>query len=269
MWLYCTSVLLMPVQIHLCEGIGLANQYTGSVQLFFTIGVSVYFTYHSVRFCCYKTHLEVSVKVKRVMELSLVAVALLAPVLYAWLPYIAVPYGETGPWCWIQTVDRNCHKIQGALWEQMGMWYIPLGIAALTALLSIILFLLGLCVYFPHFQRRRRQKKVESCVLILFLSAYCVLSLIEFVSHIVSVNRKHDIFAVWALYAVSTPLSVVSLPIGLLIFTYTRTLREAVEQYCTCHCIRRRQIFINVFRNTSSFTHVAHSYSYTSYSALQ
>ena len=257
------GMLLMLAQRQLCEVIGLAGQCTGSVQLFFVLGVSAYFTYHSMRFCCYKTHLEIPVKVRRAMEITLVVVALVVPALYVWVPYRAVPYGETGPWCWIQTLDRHCHRIKGAFWEQMGIWYIPLGIAALVALLSIVLFILGLCVYLPHVKKRRRQKKGEACVLIVFLSAYCVLFLTEFVTHIVSFKVKHDMVGVWALYGVSAPLGAVPLPIGLLIFTYTRTLRDVVNQYCTCHYIRRKQIFITLFRNTSSFTRVRNSYNDT------
>ena len=150
-------------------------------------------------------------------------------------------------------MDRHCHKLKKAFWEQMGIWYIPFGVAAFSSFFAIVLFLVGLCRYI---KKRKGQKKGEACVLIAFLCTYCLLFLIEFISRVIADQLKTDYFSVWMLYSLSTPLIGVTLPIGLLIYTYTGTLREVVSQYCRCQCIRRRQLFITLFRNTSSFTHV-------------
>ena len=191
--------------------------------------------------------------------------SLVVPALYVWVPFIAVPYGETGGWCWIRTLDRYCSKIRGSFWEQMGIWYIPFGIAASFSLFAIVLFLVSLSHHFPKIKTRKRQKKGEAVVLIVFLATLCLLFIIEFVSHLLSVTmrknylkegRKDEYFAMWLLYSLSPPLCGVSLPIGLLVYTYTGTLREAVSQYCTCHCVRTKQVFIAMFRNTSSFTRI-------------
>ena len=237
------------LQVDLCEAIGLADQYTGTVQLFFTVGVAAYFVYHSLKFFCKQSNTNMVFK-RRVWEILLVVVSVVVPALYVWVPFKAVPYGEIGPWCYIRTLDRQCHRLKGAFWEQMGIWYIPFGVAAFSSFFAIILFLVGLCRYLPNVER---QKKGEACVLIAFLFTFCLVFLIEFISHIISDQVKTDYFSVWMLYAISTPLSGVTLPIGLLIYTYAGTLREVVSQYCRCQCIRRR---LTLFRNTSSFTHV-------------
>ena len=244
--------------------VGMADQYTGSVQLFFSIGVALHFIYHSlVFFCSAKSgtaHLYfirgLSQRQKRVLEALLVVTALVVPALYVWVPFIAVPYGETGPWCWIKTLDRHCNTRRGSFWEQMGIWYIPFGITALFSLFAIVLFLAGVRYYFPKLKRQRGQKKGEAVVLIVFLATYSLLFLVEMVSYCVSVKLSRDYFGVWLLYALSTPLGVVSLPVGLLIYSFTGTLREAAKQYITCHCIRRTRLFVKIFRDPSSFTHV-------------
>ena len=99
-----------------------------------------------------------------------------------------------------------------------------------------------------------RQKKGEACVLIAFLFTFCLLFLIEFISYIISDQVKTDYFSVWMLYAISTPLSGVTLPIGLLIYTYAGTLREVVNQYCCCQCIRHRRLFITMFGTSHDIT---------------
>jgi hypothetical protein len=253
-------------KIHLCETIGLADQYTGTVQLFVTVGVSIHFIYQSLTFYpCVSGTSTVSKSLRRGLEVLLVVVSLVGPALYVWVPFIAVPYGETGGWCWIKTLDRDCNK---SFWEQMGIWYIPFGIAAFFSLFAIILFLVSLRRYFPRITRRKRQKKGEAVVLMVFLGTYCIFFLVEFISHLLSVVMKkkdysgevmrREYLTFWMLYSLSPPLCGLSLPIGLLIYTYTGTLREAVSQYCTCPCIRNRAVFVHLFRNQSSFTHLSH-----------
>ena len=241
------------LQVDLCVAIGLADQYTGTVQLFFTVGVAAYFVYHSLKFFCKQSNTNMVFK-RRVWEILLVVVSVVVPALYVWVPFTAVPYGETGPWCWIRSLDRHCRRLKGTFWEQMGIWYLPFGVAAFSSFFAIVLFLVGLCRYLPNVKKGKGQKKGEACVLIAFLCTYCLLFLIEFISDVISEQLKTDYFSVWMLYAISTPLSGVTLPIGLLIYTYTGTLRDVVNQYCRCQCIRHRRLFITMFRDPSSFT---------------
>lgn len=131
-------------------------------------------------------HLGLSKRQKIVLEILLIVVSLVLPAFYVWVPFIVVPYGETGAWCWIRTLDKYCHAVKGSFWEQMGIWYIPFGIAACFSLCAIIFFLVSLKRYFPTIKTRKRQKKGESVVLIVFLATYCLLFLIEFISHLVS-----------------------------------------------------------------------------------
>lgn len=252
------------MQVHLCKAIGLADQYTGSVQLFFVIGVSIHFFYHSLvflrvscpRYVCFSDGL--SGKQKKCLETLLVIGSLVLPAMYIWVPFIAVEYGETGPWCWIKSLDKNCSELRGSGWEQNAMWYIPFGLTASFALLAIIFFLLSVKTNFKRFKRHKGQKTGEAVVLIVFLSTYISMFVVEISSHLIVTLHSYDSFAVWMLYAVSTPLGVVSLPIGLLVYTFTGTLREAAKQFVTCNRLRKSPIFVNMFRNTSSFTHVPH-----------
>lgn len=233
----------------------MADQYTGTVQLFFTIGVASYFVYNSMQFFCkQKNDKDHTKKWGTILEILLVVLSVFMPALYVWVPFRAVPYGETGPWCWIRTLKRDCTEIKGAFWEQMGIWYIPDGIAAFFSFIAITLFLVGLCNSMARFKKRKGQKKGEACVLIAFLCTYCLLFLVEIICRSIADKKKVDYFTIWMMYSLSTPLIGLMLPIGLLIYTYTGTLREVAKEYCTCHCIRRMPVFITLFRDPSSFT---------------
>ena len=233
----------------------MADQYTGTVQLFFTTGIAIYFIYLSKKLLCkQKFDMNNAKKSRRVLETLLVVSSVVAPALYVWVPFRAVPYGENGPWCWIRSLKGDCSRIKESFWEKMGIWYIPFGIAAFFSFFAITLFLVGLCRSMSQFKKRKGQKKGEACLLIAFLCTYCLLFVVEIVCQSIADLVKVDHFTVWMLYALSTPLSGVMLPIGLLIYTYTGTLREVAKEYCKCHCIRRRTLFITLFRDPSSFT---------------
>ena len=247
--------------VSLCVALGTADQYTGTVQLFFTCGIAAHFIYCSWQLFYKKRYAPDhnlptarDKALQRGFEVLLVVVSLAVPMLYVWVPFVAVPYGEAGPWCWIQTLGQGCLELKTAFWEQMGMWYIPFGVGAAFSFTSIAAFLAALCYQFQYLKKRKEQKKGEAILLMASLLSYCLLFLIECASRVIDSKVKKDYFVVWLLYAVSTPLSGIILPIGLLLYTHTGTLRDVATQYCHCRCIRQNKTFVSLFRNPSSFT---------------
>ena len=88
----------------LCVVVGLADQYTGTVQLFFTVGVAAYFVSYFLKLFCKQPNINIDlenskkrVAKRRVLEIFFVVASVFGPALYVWVPFKAVPYGETGP----------------------------------------------------------------------------------------------------------------------------------------------------------------------------
>ena len=243
-----------------CVGLGMSEQYTGSVQLYFIAGVAMHFIHQSLKLFStqkYRKFWQAGGRVAKVgPELGLVLFSLLFPALYVWVPFVAVPYGETGPWCWIRTLGRDCQQLKSAFWEQMGIWYFPFGVAVSACLVSISMFLAALCYRLPKL-KTKGQKKGEAILLIITLLSYCIVFLIEITCRVIESKTEEDNFLAWLFYAISTPLDRVILPIGLLVFTHTGTLREAAKYYCRCHKIRDTRLFITLFRDPQSFTYAS------------
>ena len=230
-------------QDRFCIAVGFLDQYSGSVQLLFTWWITLFLfvdvslklkgrDYASLVPACFPGCWR-GQKCASVLECILVTLAIVCPIISSVLPFLLVSYGETGPWCWIRTLEHNsCKQSAEGFWEQMGLWYIPFGVVALCSLLFILLmFVLLICwmLKFPALQVKIHGLKssvAETCLLVLFLIVYFVLFSIEITGRIIS--SIDNIFWVWMLYAISTPLSGAILPIAFFIYRFNKVIRSSI-----------------------------------------
>jgi len=111
------------------------------------------------------------------------------------------------------------------------LWYVPFGLVALCSF-GLILAMVVVFVW----MRCRELIRVridgiikETCLLLGFLVVFCILFLIEVVIRLVLYSNE-SIYILWLVYAISTPISGVVIPIGF--FSYLQ---------CKLHCISRKQ----------------------------
>ena len=134
----------------------------------------------------------------------------------------ATPYGETGPWCWIKSLNNDCSVSEGGLTEQLLIWYIPFGGVALISLFSVIATTVAIWKnnkqpYAEFDNEKRKDPKVypiEFIPLIALLVVYMILWAIELAGRITATYR--NIYGLWMLYAISTPLSGLVIPFAFL-----------------------------------------------------
>lgn len=230
-------------QNRFCVAIGFLDQYTGTVQLFFALGITLFLFADVCLKCMKKDCISLiphqfpqccrTQKCAFVLEVGLVGAAISLPIIISIIPFLLVSYGETGPWCWIKTLeDHRCKDSTGGFWEQMGLWYIPFATVALLSFL-FILMMVAILVYWrtklkasPQRASRIKSSIVEACPLTLFLVAYCLLLAIEFVGRIAATTG--NTYWVWAVYAFATPFSGAILPIAFLVYYFTKVIREKV-----------------------------------------
>ena len=222
------------LQHNFCIAIGFLDEYTGSVQLCFTFGITTFLFYKVFTVCqdcirplpcegnwCYSLSLEV----------IFVILSVLVPLGFDWIPFILVPYGETGPWCWIESLVSNCRESNNGFWEQMMLWYVPFGLVALCSFgLILAMVVVFVWMHCRELIRVRIDGIIkETCLLLGFLVVFCILFLIEVVSRLV-LRTNENIYTLWLVYAISTPISGVVIPIGF--FSYLQ---------CKLCCINHKQ----------------------------
>ena len=214
-------------QAKFCTILGFFDQYTGSVQLVFTfwIAVVLLFKIPKLQQCVGKAKSEEHRDRRKCgicFEAINVFVAFLIPLMFSWIPFKYGHYGETGPWCWIESLNQSCHNVQVGLWEQLGLWYIPYGFVAFCSLV----FTLPLLGYFCWFHCTRRgllQDKIktqigEISILCAFMCMFCVVFLVELIIDLVLDEPNVDVFTLWMVYAIVTPVGGVVIPIGFFVY---------------------------------------------------
>ena len=123
------AVLVLHLESHLlprdeksCKAYGFLLQYFGSVQLLFTLGISMVLFFKVWDATpwkpervdsCYKrikecTFVCCSCKINKLEVVFLVLVFGL-PLLFDWVPFTTNSYGATGLWCWIRSIEHHTH----------------------------------------------------------------------------------------------------------------------------------------------------------------
>ena len=207
-----------PPQHSFCIAVGFLDQYTGSVQLCFTLGITAFLFYKTYTGCrgeirllkCMENHY-----CNLGLELLFVFLSFLTPLVFDWIPFVLVPYGETGPWCWIESLASKCKLKNQAFWEQMMLWYVPFGLVAFCSFLLILAMIMVFIWMHYHKMIQVRIGEIikEQCLLLGFLVVFCILWLTEVVTRLILYHNEST-YGLWVIYALSTPLSGVIIPIG-------------------------------------------------------
>ena len=77
------------------------------------------------------------------MEVLNLALILVLPLVFDWIPFTTNSYGQSGPWCWIIIVDQDCSRHMAGFWEQIWLWHVPFAVATF---LVLVLYIASLCV---------------------------------------------------------------------------------------------------------------------------
>ena len=222
--------------IMLCKAIGFLDEYTGSVQLLYTLEITL-LLFYKVSDKLYhireRLHCRKPQSCRRLCKQAILFfIPWTVPILFDVIPFFNIPYSETGPWCGIRTLNDNCSEIRSGLWEQLGIWYIPFGLVGVISLGFIIFMTIVLSIWICKFesQRIRGLKTIlaETLLLMGFLVAYCILCAIELTGRIIA--TKKNIFGVWMMYAISTPLSAVIIPIAFLIYLGKGAIKKVIQR---------------------------------------
>ena len=188
---------------------------------------------------------------KKLIEAGFVVVLIALPLPFIWIPFLNGNYaGDGEPWCWIVTHNKDCSEDVAGFWEQIGLWYTPLGILGLLIvffflLLTVCIFCKRACSY--ELTRRKHEKKAfETVFLLIFLLLFGTFAGIEATSNLYyGFTKKRQGYALSMVHAVITPVSKLMIPVGYFFYLYSlkkfqcAAIKVAVrkwKQLFICHC---------------------------------
>ena len=233
-----------------CQADGFLTQYFGTVQLLFTLWVSLTFFFE----VCEATQRPRCVNInensrccgckkKMVLEVGLCFVVFIIPATLAIL-FILNSNGSIGLWCWIQSLKENCsNDASVAHTLQIVLWNVPYGLVAIP---TLVLFIAALCLLRCTI-RRCNLGLTNSIVIFVFLiitNAMCILELATCITLTVNCHH-HD---TWIAYAVSAPLGQLGIPLALLVAVH-------LPLFCKRHKRRKRRRGQRERRNEGATVH--------------
>ena len=243
-----------------CKAVGYLDQATGFLHLLFMAWIAFYLLYKAFEFRGPDDHplLLPHCNIPRLPEGCKCITTPCCSELRAWIvctflsgfiaaiPFMgdATPYGETGPWCWIKSLNNDCSVSKGGLAEQLLIWYIPFGGVALISFGSVIMITVAIWKnnkqpYAKLNNEKRKDAKVdpiEFIPLIALLVVYMILWLIELFGRITATYK--NFYWLWMLYAISTSFSGFVIPFAFLasfICTVRRKNRNPQEAASTSY----------------------------------
>ena len=169
-----------------CQADGFFDQYFGSVELLFTLAISLvlFLKVAAVsssweRFdTCYKkakmcTFVCCSKEINQV-EIALFASVFIIPLLFDWVPFTTHSYGPSGVVCWIRSINNDCYKQTAELLEQIWLGGVPFG---LVTLITLGLFVTSICLL----GCANKNIKFEALVKMGITDSFCSLTCLAFV----------------------------------------------------------------------------------------
>ena len=220
-----------------CEADGFLNQYLGSVQLLFTLGIIfiIFFkatpksnSEEEVEGCCGVLRKGCCGVLRkgccggcccgvRIGEVVFWPVVFVLPGVLDSIPFNKNSYGTAGLWCWIRSIKEDCTVNTAGLDKQIVLWTVPFGLVALVTLALVITALC--CLYYASCKFGIHRGIVDSlpslATSLFFLFITVVMYTLEVAMR--SCSFYHNDLGTWKAYAVSTPLGQLAIPVALLV----------------------------------------------------
>ena len=206
-----------PSNVAFCKADGFLTQYFGSVQLLFTLWISLTLFFEvceamcglkakcTDKICC-------GCNIKIPLEIGLYFAMFIVPVITA-IPFVTDLYGSIGPWCWIRSSKENCDEHTAGRTAQIVLWNVPFG---LVALLTLVLVIAALCLLCCSFKKcKLKLGVINSIVILVFLVITFAMCILEVATCDVSLD--HYDYGTWVVFTVSAPLGQLAIPLALLV----------------------------------------------------
>ena len=241
------------IHAKLCKTIGFFIQYFGWQQLLLVSSITVYLYFYHVR------HNDIfgprrqgeGVPKAKLGEAFLYAILLLVPLIPAGLVFINDGYGETRGWCWIRSRDSDCKPFAEGILRQIFLWYmwcLICGVMTLAFLIKIICVMHSNAIQHSGSgnvdrialsKEEHDQRKAEDMLLLVFLGIFHVVNLFELVACVISYAVSDNLFALWEIYAILSPVSAALVPNCFMMMLvcskfYREDIRSAKELWRNC-----------------------------------
>ena len=229
-----------PSNVAFCKADGFLTQYFGSVQLLFTVWISVTLFFKVCEAMCglkarCMDKMCCGCSIKILLEVGVYITMFTVPAIMA-IPFTTNSYGPIGPWCWIRSSKENCDEHTAGRMAQIVLWNAPFG---LVALLTLVLVIAALCLLCCSFKKcKLKLGVINSIVILVFLVITFAMCILEVA--MCDVSLDHYDYGTWVVFTVSAPLGQLAIPLALLVAVHLPL--SCKNRKCCAHKHRHKGI---------------------------
>ena len=136
------------------------------------------------------------------------------PLLFDWIPFIQLSYGQAGPWCWIRKDDQDCNKFHFGVVLRFVLWYVPAYVLMLAILVTFVVILVSVGrqrhkwegKFDPETEKVKEHTQKAVRTLIWYPFIFLLLNIFPLINRIYDIASTNPTLAFWVLHALITPL---------------------------------------------------------------
>ena len=204
-------------QDDVCVFLGFATEWLSVSQMFYTFETIVYLlclVISSIK----KNRVQISKTCWRLTEALLTLLPLVLAFVFSWEPYIGGNrYGLAGPFCWIRSVDEDCHHVGTR--DQM-IYYGLYEILGVTGIVTHVVFAVVYCKLASSLKEARFLLR-QTLIVMVFQFAYTLTITFQLgVRLYTNLTKIQSHYAVWLTFSVVSPIRQLLFPVGCLVCFY-------------------------------------------------
>ena len=229
-----------------CTFIGFFITWTGSMVYLFTFVITAFLLiviYNQLHGSRLLGLVERTRSCRIALECGVVALVLLCPLAYLWVPLMHGNFALSGAWCWMRTIDQSTCKSVGFV-DQLVFVYTLVSGVNLFSVASMFLLAIVFCRLaskYRHIRHQHLQKVKETLVLMAFLIASILFDASEIAVRLYTgISHKQEFYGLWMAYAIGPPISKLVFPLGFLVYLYSlkklsrASIRRAASDWKRC-----------------------------------
>lgn len=166
------------------------------------------------------------------LEYVYIAIIFASPLLYSWIPFIGLTYGQAGAWCWIRDHDYDdCSRVLFGTYLRFLIYWLPLVILMIVLTIMLIITVVVLRRkqkkwygnYNPEAQTLKKQMKREVIPLIAYPIIFLILNIFPLANRIADISSSTSVYGLVLLAAISLPLQGLVITIAFVADRETRS----------------------------------------------
>ena len=215
-----------PGQVKVCSAIGFLYNWLIILRAVVSVGIKIHMLHLVYKVAKGNTSL-MFLKLKHrkvILELAFIILSPVLTLLFSSEPLFTQNYGLAGMWCWISSLNENCHPVPSGFFNQIFLGYFIFILNGFTGIVVTVSFAVIYKRLDSTIRRELKPLMKKSIFVMGFFLVYIIIQLIGLLNRILTTHiSQHQHFNLWLVIALIYPFSYILFPVSFLFSFYPIT----------------------------------------------